>query len=120
MKILIVRYSLLNDNVNCKQDTDNTLKGSQQDESNTELDASNTSLNSSTSVNNAKCVSFSPIAKVLLHNNEGGSYLFRALLDSGSESSFISKNAIHILGLKRYNNRFLVEFNQKPYAAPWV
>ncbi|GFX81279.1 DUF1758 domain-containing protein [Trichonephila clavipes] len=44
---------------------------------------------------------FLPTAKVLLYNNEGGSFLFRALLDSGSESSFISENAINILGLKR-------------------
>ncbi|GFQ96645.1 DUF1758 domain-containing protein [Trichonephila clavata] len=86
-----------------RQDTDNILKGSvgQQEVSNTELDAANTMLNSSTSVNNAKCVSFSPTAKVFLYNSEGGSFLFRALLDSGSESSFISENAINILGLKR-------------------
>ncbi|GFS98924.1 DUF1758 domain-containing protein [Trichonephila clavipes] len=86
---------------------DNTLIGSvgQQEISNIELDAVNTTLNSSTSVNNAKCVSFLPTAKVLLYNNEGGSFLFRALLDSGSESSFISENAINILGLKRCNDR---------------
>ncbi|GFR32707.1 DUF1758 domain-containing protein [Trichonephila clavata] len=65
-------------NANCKQDTDNTLKGSvdQQEVSNTELDAENTTLNSSTSVNNAKCVSFLPTAKVLIYNSEGGSFLF--------------------------------------------
>ncbi|GFY21112.1 DUF1758 domain-containing protein [Trichonephila clavipes] len=94
-------------NANCKRDADNTLIGSvgQQEISNIELDAVNTTLNSSTSVNNAKCVSFLPTAKVLLYNNEGGSFLFRALLDSGSESSFISENAINILGLKRCNDR---------------
>ncbi|GFY25371.1 DUF1758 domain-containing protein [Trichonephila clavipes] len=93
---------LLNVNANCKRDADNTLIGSvgQQEISNIELDAVNTTLNSSTSVN-AKCVSFLPTAKVLLYNNEGGSFLFRALLDSGSESSFISENAINILGLNR-------------------
>ncbi|GFW34112.1 DUF1758 domain-containing protein [Trichonephila clavipes] len=85
----------------------NFIAGSvgQQEISNIELDAVNTTLNSSTSVNNAKCVSFLPTAKVLLYNNEGGSFLFRALLDSGSESSFISENAINILGLKRCNDR---------------
>ncbi|GFR18532.1 DUF1758 domain-containing protein [Trichonephila clavata] len=68
---------LLNVNVNCKQDTDNTLKRSvgQQEVSNTELDAANTTLNSSTSS------------------------------DSGSESSFISENAINILELRRCNDR---------------
>ncbi|GFT23563.1 DUF1758 domain-containing protein [Trichonephila clavipes] len=85
----------------------NFIAGSvgQQEISNIELDAVNTTLNSSTSVNNAKCVSFLPTAKALLYNNEGGSFLFRALLDSGSESSFISENAINILGLKRCNDR---------------
>ncbi|GFS97762.1 DUF1758 domain-containing protein [Trichonephila clavipes] len=85
----------------------NFIAGSvgQQEISNIKLDAVNTTLNSSTSVNNAKCVSFLRTAKVLLYNNEGGSFLFRALLDSGSESSFISENAINILGLKRCNNR---------------
>ncbi|GFU98882.1 uncharacterized protein TNCV_3381281 [Trichonephila clavipes] len=98
---------LLNVNANCKRDADNTLIGSvgQQEISSIELDAVNTTLNSSTSVNNAKCVSFLPTTKVLLYNNEGGSFLFRALLDSGSESSFISENAINILGLKRCNDR---------------
>ncbi|GFW26610.1 DUF1758 domain-containing protein [Trichonephila clavipes] len=85
----------------------NFIAGSvgQQEISNIELDAVNTTLNSSTSVNNAECESFLPTAKVLLYNNEGGSFLFRALLDSGSESSFISENAINILGLKRCNDR---------------
>ncbi|GFX49596.1 DUF5641 domain-containing protein [Trichonephila clavipes] len=83
----------------------------QQEISNIELGTVNTTLNSST-VNNAKCVSFSPTAKVLLYNNEGGSFLFRALLDSGSESSFISENAIIILGLQRCNDRLsLCEIN---------
>ncbi|GFQ66761.1 DUF1758 domain-containing protein [Trichonephila clavata] len=77
----------------------------QQEVSNTELDAANTTLNSSTSVSNAKCVYFLPTAKVLLYNSEGSSFLFRALLDSGSESCFISENAINILGLKRCNDR---------------
>ncbi|PRD27201.1 UNVERIFIED_CONTAM: hypothetical protein NCL1_36049 [Trichonephila clavipes] len=97
---------LLNVNANCKQDTDNTLEDSvgQQEMCKIELDAVNTTLNSSTSVNTAKCVLFLPIAKVLLYNNEGGSFLFRALLDSGLESSFISENVINLLGLRRYNN----------------
>ncbi|GFU85674.1 DUF1758 domain-containing protein [Trichonephila clavipes] len=97
---------LINFNANCKQDTDNIVKGSvvQQEVSNTELDAVNTML-SSTSVNNAKCVSILSTAKVLLYNNEGGSFLFRALLDIGFESSFISKNATNILGLKKCNDR---------------
>ncbi|GFX71507.1 uncharacterized protein TNCV_2694951 [Trichonephila clavipes] len=98
---------LLNVNANCKRDADKTLIGSdgQQEISNIELDAVNTTLNSITSVNNAKCVSFLPTAKVLLYNNESGSFLFRALLDSGSESSFIRENDINILGLKRCNDR---------------
>ncbi|GFU30065.1 DUF1758 domain-containing protein [Trichonephila clavipes] len=89
-------------NANCKRDVDNTLILSvgQQEISNIQLDAVNMTLNSSTSVNNAM-----PTAKVLLYNNEDGSFLFRALLDSGSESSFISENAINILGLKRCNDR---------------
>ncbi|GFY16192.1 DUF1758 domain-containing protein [Trichonephila clavipes] len=100
----------LNANANCKRDADNTLIGSvgQQEISNIELNAVNTTLNSSTSVNNAKCVPFLPTAKVLLHNKEGGSFLFRALLGSGSESSFVSENAINILGLKRYNDRLFL------------
>ncbi|GFY67753.1 DUF1758 domain-containing protein [Trichonephila inaurata madagascariensis] len=98
---------LLNVNTDCNRDTDNTLEDGigQQEMSNIELDAVNTTINSSTSVNNAKCVSFLPTAKVLLYNNEGGSFLFRALLDSESESSFISENAINILELKRCNDR---------------
>ncbi|GFV20943.1 DUF1758 domain-containing protein [Trichonephila clavipes] len=98
---------LLNVNANCKRDADETLIGSvgQQEISNIELDAVNTTLNSSTSVNNAKCVSFLPAAIDLLYNNGGSSFLFRALLDSGSESSFISENAINTLGLKRCNDR---------------
>ncbi|GFT39880.1 DUF5641 domain-containing protein [Trichonephila clavipes] len=92
-------------NVRCSSLELMTGSVSQQEISNIELDAVNTTLNSSTSVNNAKCVSFLPTAKVLLYNNEGGSFLFRALLDSGSESSFISENAINILGLKGCNDR---------------
>ncbi|GFQ85073.1 DUF1758 domain-containing protein [Trichonephila clavata] len=37
--------------------------------------------------------------------SEGSSFLFRALMDSGSESSFISENAINILGLKRCTDK---------------
>ncbi|GFY42001.1 DUF1758 domain-containing protein [Trichonephila inaurata madagascariensis] len=99
---------LLNVNANCKQDTDNTLEDNvgQQEMSNIELDTVNTTLNSSTSVNNAKCVSFLSTEKFLLYNNEGGSFLFISLLDSGSESSFISENAINILGLSKCNDSF--------------
>ena len=62
-------------------------------------------INSSTSVHNSKQVSFLPTAKVLLYNNEGKSFSFRALLDSGSECSFISENVVNVLGLKRKNDR---------------
>ena len=40
-------------------------------------------VNSSTSVHNSKHVSFLPTAKVLLYNNEGKSFLYQALLNSG-------------------------------------
>ncbi|GBM48201.1 hypothetical protein AVEN_72478-1 [Araneus ventricosus] len=62
-------------------------------------------INSSTSINNSKCISFLPTAKVLLYNNEGDSFSFKALLDCCSESSFVSENVINILGLKRKNDR---------------
>ncbi|KAF8763414.1 hypothetical protein HNY73_021601 [Argiope bruennichi] len=62
-------------------------------------------VSSSTCLNNSKFITFLPTAKVLLYNSGGDSFLFRALLDSGSESSFVSENVINILGLKRKNAR---------------
>ncbi|KAF8777969.1 hypothetical protein HNY73_014746 [Argiope bruennichi] len=62
-------------------------------------------VSSSTCLNNSKFITFLPTAKVLLYNSGGDSFLFRALLDSGSESSFVSENVINNLGLKRKNAR---------------
>ncbi|GFT77288.1 uncharacterized protein NPIL_242141 [Nephila pilipes] len=56
---------------------------------------------SSTSLSKSQCISFISTAKILLYNKEGDFFLFRALLDSGSESSIVSENVINILGLKR-------------------
>ncbi|GFT74248.1 DUF1758 domain-containing protein [Nephila pilipes] len=58
-------------------------------------------ITSSTFLSKSKCISFIPTANVLQYNKEGDSFLFRALLDSGSESSFVSENVINILVLRR-------------------
>ena len=64
-----------------------------------EVTSNTQQINSSTSIHNSKHVSFLPTAKVLLHN-EGKSFPFRALLDPGSECSFISEDVGNILRLK--------------------
>ncbi|KAF8791636.1 putative RNA-directed DNA polymerase like protein [Argiope bruennichi] len=61
-------------------------------------------VSSITSLNNSKFVSLLLTAKVLLDNSEGDSFLFRALLDSVSESSFESAYACVIYAVQRTNN----------------
>ncbi|XP_054709241.1 uncharacterized protein LOC129218946 [Uloborus diversus] len=72
-----------------------------------ELDSNNVNRGviSSTSVNNTRSVSFLPTAQVVVQDSSGKSYTFRALLDSGSECSFISENLMNVLRLRRKNDR---------------
>ncbi|GFV36233.1 DUF1758 domain-containing protein [Trichonephila clavipes] len=74
--------------------------------SNIELGRVNKTLNCSVSVNNPNVYRFYLQQRFCCTIKKLAHFLFRALLDSRSESSScISENAINILGLKRCNDR---------------